>query len=199
MFPPTSFLPTPLPRSPSSLLHLHSHLALFIFHTGAGVTFGVSHFNHSLLLSSLSSHLSKLIDPENTFCKEVLQGLTELYIHFPAFQILPLPFSLCPASYSHSYSHWNPSSSLFPLQEIIYCRRPNAFPALPKTSHPSVAVLQSKNLVNWTSYFSVHFDFLSLCYFRPHFLAPDGSNSLLSYQVWWPSLQNMILGKGRHR
>ena len=79
MFPPTSFLPTPLPRSPSSLLHLHSHLALFIFHTGAGVTFGVSHFNHSLLLSSLSSHLSKLIDPENTFCKEVLQSLTELF------------------------------------------------------------------------------------------------------------------------
>ena len=93
MFPPTSFLPTPLPRSPSSLLHLHSHLALFIFHTDAGVTFGVSHFNHSLLLSSLSSHLSKLIDPENTFCKEVLQSLTEL---FPLPSIPDLAFTFPP-------------------------------------------------------------------------------------------------------
>lgn len=114
MFPPTSFLPTPLPRSPSSLLHLHSHLALFIFHTGAGVTFGVSHFNHSLLLSSLSSHLSKLIDPENTFCKEVLQSLTELFplpsipdlaftfpLSAPPLILIPIPTEIPRLLYSH--------------------------------------------------------------------------------------------------
>ena len=110
MFPPTSFLPTPLPRSPSSLLHLHSHLALFIFHTGAGVTFGVSHFNHSLLLSSLSSHLSKSIDLENTFCKEVLQSLTELFplpsIPDLAFTFPPLPCLLF--------------SFLFPLKSLVF-------------------------------------------------------------------------------
>ena len=110
MFPPTSFLPTPLPRSPSSLLHLHSHLALFIFHTDAGVTFGVSHFNHSLLFSSLSSHLSKLIDPENTFCKEVLQSLTEL---FPPPSIPDLAFTF-PSLPRLLFSF------LFPLKSLVF-------------------------------------------------------------------------------
>ena len=138
MFPPTSFLPTPLPRSPSSLLHLHSHLALFIFHTDAGVTFGVSHFNHSLLLSSLSSHLSKLIDPENTFCKEALQSLTELFplpsipdlaFTFPPLILIPIPteipcllYSLCKRSYIAVVQMPSQLSQKHLTHQLLCCR-----------------------------------------------------------------------------
>ena len=67
-----------------------------------------SHFNHSLLFSSLSSHLSKLIDPENTFCKEVLQSLTEL---FPLPSIPDLAFTFPPLLLF---------SFLFPLKSLVF-------------------------------------------------------------------------------